>query len=568
MNHQNDRHAALPVIESSTRPASRRKRFVDLQRAIYPIVLLSLLLAGVLVIPPVAHAVDKAKNRAEKALREGEYTVAEKIYRDILTDDESDNQARLGLSFSLYKQRNLRDAFDHVARVIANDPLSARAHALMGAVILTSGDFRRSVEEFRTALSLRNDEALAVAGLAMVDLYENRLDQSFNGLRRATFIDPYEPDFVFDLGQVAARTERYREAADAYERFLAIAPKTDSDRRARIRSLIDFLRYIGEQGSLYDPSGKDRTVVPFEVGNDRPILNVRLNGSKEEFRFVLDTGSGMSVLSEETAKRIGVRPVARGGTARAVGGGGKFEIVYGFLTSIDLGDVRVNKVPVYIRKFYSAGRPVDGYIGLSVISNYLSTIDYGAHTLTLSKDRAEDSLSQWNSTIRDIRVTQAQRVGNPALELPLRITSSGFLSGEVHIEGISTPLNFIIDTGADVSVVAQRLADREELQRYARSALMRVFGAAGVAENVTMVILPQVSLGQHARKGVPAAILDLEPVNETAGFDQMGIIGANFLRFFRVTFDFKRAVVRLEPRDAESLKPQIPVRDVVVPEQP
>ncbi len=68
-------------------------------------------------------------------------------------------------------------------------------------------------------------------------------------------MDPDEPDFVFNLGQAAARSEKYKEAADSYERFLMIAPKTDVDRRARILGLIDFLRYLGRQGSLYVPSG-------------------------------------------------------------------------------------------------------------------------------------------------------------------------------------------------------------------------------------------------------------------------------------------------------------------------
>ncbi len=115
------------------------------------------------------------------------------------------------------------------------DPLSARAHALLGAAILGAGEFRLSVEEFRTALALNEDEALAVAGLAMVDFYENRLPVAIAGLRRAVNLDPDEPDFVFNLGQAAARSEKYKEAADSYERFLMIAPKTDFDRRARIR---------------------------------------------------------------------------------------------------------------------------------------------------------------------------------------------------------------------------------------------------------------------------------------------------------------------------------------------
>src|SRR5207244_12224627 len=128
---------------------------------------------------------------------------------------------------------------------------------------------------------------MAVAGLAMVDYYENRLATCVSGLRRSAEIDPNEPDYVFSLGQAAARSERYKEAADAYERFLVIAPRTDAERRARIRGLIDFLRYLGQQGSLYDLQGADRTVLEFEAPDYRPIIKLRINGSKEDMRFVL-----------------------------------------------------------------------------------------------------------------------------------------------------------------------------------------------------------------------------------------------------------------------------------------
>jgi len=60
----------------------------------------------------------------------------------------------------------------------------------------------------------------------------------------------------------------------------------------------------------------------------RILVPVKVN-EQGPFRFVLDTGSGMSVISDTTAKRLGLRPIARGGMARAVGGAGRFEIVYG-----------------------------------------------------------------------------------------------------------------------------------------------------------------------------------------------------------------------------------------------
>jgi predicted aspartyl protease/Flp pilus assembly protein TadD len=481
---------------------------------------------------PSAQASDKALDRAVRALREGEFDQAEKLFRELLAKNARDKDARLGLSFTLYKKRMLQDAYDHAARVIATDPLSARAHALLGAVVLAAGDFRLSVEEFRTALSLKDNEALAIAGLAMVDFYENRASVAVTGLKRAAFIDPDEPDYVFNLAQASARTEHYKEAADAYERFLVIAPKTDADRRARIRGLIDFLRYLGQQSSLYVVGGANRTEISFEVPDNRPMMLVHVNDEKEPLRFVLDTGSGMSVISQEMAQRLGLHVVARGGTARAIGGGGRFDIVYGFLQSLDIGDVRIEKVPVYIRRFFNDKTHVDGYIGLSVISKYLTTVDYGARVLTLSRQRPPATAA----------------AATQGIELPLRTTSAGFLSGEVQIESVDKPLNFIIDTGATVSVVSEQLAEREDLlARFAQNIRLQIYGSAGVADNVKVLMLPRVSFGSYERKRISAAVLDMDSINETAGFEQTGIVGGNFLRHFRLIFDFQRGILRLEP---------------------
>ena len=84
----------------------------------------------------------------------------------------------------------------------------------------------------------------------------------------------------FILGRRRRVSERYKEAADAYERFLMIAPKTDSDRRDRIRGLIDFLRYLGNQASLYGVGGKAKLNIAFEAIDGRPVLKVRVNGRK------------------------------------------------------------------------------------------------------------------------------------------------------------------------------------------------------------------------------------------------------------------------------------------------
>ena len=494
------------------------------------------------------NAGDKALNRAQKALRSGDFERAEQLYRELLAKNEQNAEARLGLSHALLKQRRLQDSFDHAARVLAIDPLSARAHALLGSAVLAAGDFRLSVEEFRTALSLNSDEAMAIAGLAMVDYYENRTAKCIDGLKRAAFIDPGEPDYLFNLGQAAARSERYKEAADAYEKFLEIAPRTDADRRARIRGLIDFLRYLGQQGQLYNLQGPDRTVIPFESTDNRPVIKVRINGSKEYLRFVLDTGSGMSVLSDATARRFGVKSIAKGGLARAVGGGGRFGIVYGYLDAVDIGDLRIGNVPVYIRHFYDETNRVDGYLGIAALSRLLIGVDYGSRIMTLSRRSSQTAGTAAGSQEKPVK---AEEVGTrPAIDMQFRTTSSGFLSGEIFIEGITKPLNFIIDTGATISVLSEKAAALEGAQPFISQGRMRVFGAAGIANDVKTAVLPRIVLGSYALEKIDAAVLDLEPINETTGFQQSGILGGNFLRHFRVLFDFQRGVLRLQPLDA------------------
>ncbi len=97
---------------------------------------------------------------------------------------------------------------------------------------------------------------------------------------------------------------------------------------------------------------------PFRLNwsKNRPVIQVRINEKDEPLNFVLDTGSGISVISKETAKRLKIKPVTRGGLARAIGGDGKFEIVYGFLKSVNIGEVKIKNVPVYIREFHTNDR--------------------------------------------------------------------------------------------------------------------------------------------------------------------------------------------------------------------
>src|SRR5574341_2174332 len=265
----------------------------------------------------LAESRGKSLKRAESEIRKANFTEAEKIYRHLLEKDQTDKEARLGLGFALIKQVKLQEAYENAAQVIAADPLSARAFALLGTTLLRSGEFRNSVEALYTAVKFNNKEALAIAVLSEIEYYEHRTRNAYDGLRRAIQLEPLEPDYYLSLARACSRLEYYGEAADAYQRFLDVTPKTDVERRARIRGLIDFYRYLGNT-KIHRTGGKEISTSNFDLVNHRPFINVMING-KGPLRFVIDTGASLSVISDKAAERLGIKPVARGGNARAVG---------------------------------------------------------------------------------------------------------------------------------------------------------------------------------------------------------------------------------------------------------
>ena len=470
----------------------------------------------------------KLLRQADKLRRSGAFDQAESILRRAVEMDPKRSEAMVELAYVLTKQRKIRESYDLAFKVAEAERKNSRAFAVLGMSLLTGGRFKDARMILYQAITLNKKEALAWAGYGLLEFYENNISESLANLRTAVSYEPNEPDYLFALGQVSARSENYKEAAEAYDQFLSVSGSFDPDRRARIRGLINFLRYLGDVGSLYVNQGNnDQTSIPFELIGNRPIVQLRINRKPEKLPFVLDTGSGITVISDETAKRLRVKPITKGGFAKGIGGDGKFEIIYGLIREIAIGDVTVTNVPVYIRKFHQNGVPVAGYIGLSLISKYLTTIDYGNKTFSLTKKDADT---------REFRQ-------NNDLSLPLRLTSSGFLSGEVQLEGIEAPLNFIVDTGASVSVISDQVAKNEGISPFANEEKLSVIGSAGITENVPTFQLPRVTFGSHSRTDITAVALDLDIINEASGFQQSGILGGNFLKNYRLTFDFKNSKV-------------------------
>jgi tetratricopeptide (TPR) repeat protein len=217
----------------------------------------------------------KLVKEADRLIRKGKLDEAQKLLKQAIEVAGTDSFPKLKLAQLYVKQRRLIEAYELAFPIAKAEPKNSYAFAVLGMTMLGAGRFRDSRALFISSIMNSRRQALGWAGLGMLDFYENRIDESLANLEQAVYYDPSQADYLFAYAQVSARAEKYKAAADAYLRFLAVANDTDDERRARIKGLISFLNYLGNRPSLYATAGADKTTVPITLTGNRPLIKLR-----------------------------------------------------------------------------------------------------------------------------------------------------------------------------------------------------------------------------------------------------------------------------------------------------
>jgi len=121
----------------------------------------------------------------------------------------------------------------------------------------------------------------------------------------------------------------------------------------------------------------------------------------------------------------------------------------------------------------------------------------------------------------------------------------------VSIEG-KGPFAFVIDTGAERTVISRRIADRLALEGEDPAELMSIAGTS----MVEMVYVPSLTLGQKSYNGLISPVLAARHI----GAD--GILGLDGLQDQRILFDFVLNQIFIEDANEESSRPAS--REIVV----
>ncbi len=128
-----------------------------------------------------------------------------------------------------------------------------------------------------------------------------------------------------------------------------------------------------------------------------------------------------------------------------------------------------------------------------------------------------------------------------------------YLSNEIVVRvtiNDSQTLRFLVDTGATQSILDQDVAST--LGKFKASNISMTTGAGSVAMNY--MTLNKVSIGDIVLSNVPVAVTSLASFDHLIGARPAGLIGANILKRFLITFDYEKKQLTLrDPSDTPDL---------------
>ena len=223
-----------------------------------------------------------------------------------------------------------------VAQTPAPDPLFA------------SGDFIAAERSDEAALQKSPVDAVSLAALARIRLYEEHRGDARDLAGKALKADP---------DNIVAK----KVLAGAAARDAAFAP--------------DVYRISMPRGG---------TSVSFVATDPLPALRVRVNKSRDAY-FLLDTGAPDIVLDKDFAAELGVKVAVAGQGTFA--GGKHAEIFTASVPTLQVGDATIENVPASVfptRGFQlKPGIRIDGILGTGFLMHFLATIDYAKGKLIL-----------------------------------------------------------------------------------------------------------------------------------------------------------------------------------------
>jgi tetratricopeptide (TPR) repeat protein len=456
---------------------------------------------------------------------QGQYPEALDAYRNAVTSEDSTivRQARAGLIQSALRVAEFVSARTEANALVKMAPRDPDVLALYADSLWASGLFEQSEDQYRDALSLAPELARGRHGMARALLARSKLDEAMNQAQAALRLSPRDLEIHHTVGAIYERMHKYEEAAAAYGNYVNLLPNKDrSDKAEWARAEIRFLRSFGQRLPFDMDPGADALIytVDFRLEKEKIVVRAKVNGAGAQ-DFVVDTGAESTVLTRPTVQRLGIVPVTYTLSA-GVGDVGLRGLQLARIDSLEIGTLKVRNIPCLVKSPPLRDIPSRETESLSPLAlGFSMAIDYKAHKLTFGKQLPREPSD---------------------FELPLRLYRLATVRGTVSGGHAA---NFVVDTGGEVISISHATATAIGKQDV-RHIPLKVWGTSGWEKDA--FLLPGVDLAFDAiqYKNFPVVVLNLDAPSVLLGYQLGGIVGAQFLKNYRVGIDLEHSVLRLK----------------------
>jgi Flp pilus assembly protein TadD/predicted aspartyl protease len=475
---------------------------------------------------PPSQAAEVQLQLATMLYAEGRYVEALDAYQNALktTDTSLLRPARAGVITCALRVAEFDLARHEAEGLVKVAPRDASAVSLYADALWASGLFEEAEVRYREALALQPDLARGLHGVARSLLARNQLDEAMVQAQAALRLAPRDMEVHHTVGAIYERMHKYEEAAVAYGNYVNLLPNKDTSEKAQwSRAEIRFLRSFAQRVPFQADPGTDDMVytVDFRTVNEKVVVSARVNDSRPQ-DFVVDTGAENTVITEVTARRLGVAPITYTLSA-GVGETGLRGLQLARVDSLELGTLKLRNVPVIIKSPPLRDLPTSETESLSPLSlGYSMIIDYGTKKLIFGKH---------------LPVEQGD------LELPLRVYRLATVRGLV---GKDHEASFVVDTGGEVISISSATANRIPLKEGARKIALKVYGSSGWDKDAFLMPGMDLAFDKIKYTNFPVVVLNLNAPSALLGFQLGGIVGHKFLSGYRVGIDLERSVLRLK----------------------
>ncbi len=184
--------------------------------------------------------------------------------------------------------------------------------------------------------------------------------------------------------------------------------------------------------------------IPASLDDSRILLDAGVNGTP--VKMVLDTGGGVSVISEAVAKRLAIDVRQRHGGTYGIGGG---EITtYAYLKQLRVGDAAATDTTLMVMPGGhdgADGKPV-GYFGADYLDRFDVEIDLAGGKVTFfSQDHCKGKVVYWTDSY---------------FKVPFSILDCNNPQIEVTVTLDGKPVRAVLDTGAATTTLRLSTASR------------------------------------------------------------------------------------------------------------